>query len=392
MGYDGSLIYHTEIDESGFNSGTSKLGSIFQSGLGVLTGNLMNSALSKLGDIASATINIGSEFEAQMSRVQAISGATGEEFTALREQALQLGADTSFSASSAAEGMENLAAAGFTTSEIMDAMPGLLDLAAASGEDLANSSDIAASTLRGFGLAASEAGHVADVLAENANRTNSSVADTGEAMKYVAPLARAAGLSLEETAAAIGIMANAGIQGSQAGTTLRTAIARLSEPTDKMSEAMDQLGISFFDSNGKMKSLSEQVGMLQNAMTGLTDEQKNSYLVTLYGQEALSGMLALINEGQGSLDSLTQAYQTCDGSAAAAAATMQDNFKGAVEQLNGSLETLGIRIYDSISEPLKGLAQYATEAVNQLTAAFQENGVSGMIQAADQIEIGRAHV
>ena len=388
MGYDGSLTFNTEIDESGFNSGTSKLGNIFQTGLGTLTGRIMDSALSKLGDIATATINVGSEFEAQMSRVQAISGATGEEFTALREQAIQLGADTSFSASSAAEGMENLAAAGFTTSEIMDAMPGLLDLAAASGEDLANSSDIAASTLRGFGLAASEAGHVADVLAENANRTNSSVADTGEAMKYVAPLARAAGISLEETAAAIGIMANAGIQGSQAGTTLRAAISRLSKPTKEMKEAMQELGISFYDSDGKMKSLSEQVEMLQNAMTGLTDEQKNNYLVTLYGQEALSGMMALINEGQGSLDSLTQAYQTCDGSAAAAAATMQDNFKGAVEQLNGSLETLGIRIYDSISEPLKGLAQNATEIVNQLTTAFQENGVIGMLQAASQMIIG----
>ena len=239
-----------------------------------------------------------------MSRVKAISGATGEEFEKLKAQAIELGAETSFSASQAAEGMENLAAAGFTTTETMEAMPGLLDLAAASGEDLASSSDIAAAALRGFGMEASEAGHVADVLAENANRTNSSVAETGEAMKYVAPLARSAGLSFEETAAAIGIMANAGIQGSQAGTTLRGAISRLSKPTDDMQNAMDDLGISFYDADGKMKSLSDQVGMLRNAMAGMTDEQKNNYLVTLYGQESLSGMLALINEGEGKINEL----------------------------------------------------------------------------------------
>ena len=303
---------------TGIGSAISKIGSLASKGLKVATVAITGTAAA-LGGVAAAAIKVGSDFESQMSRVKAISGATGEEFEQLKAQAMQLGADTSFSASQAAEGMENLAAAGFTTSEIMSAMPGLLNLAAASGEDLASSSDIAASTLRGFGLAASDAAHVADVLAANANRTNSSVADTGEAMKYIAPLARAAGLSLEETAAAIGIMANAGIQGSQAGTSLRGALSRLSKPTDDMAAAMDELGISFYDSNGKMKSLTEQVGMLRQATEGMTDEQKNNYLVTLYGQEALSGMLALINEGEGSLGELTEAYRSCDGEAQKAA-------------------------------------------------------------------------
>ena len=338
-----------------------------------------------IGTVSAATIKIGSDFEAQMSRVQAISGATGAELQSLRDQAIQLGADTSFSASEAAQGMENLAAAGFTTTEIMDAMPGLLDMAAASGEDLAASSDIAASTLRGFGLAASDAGHVADVLAENANRTNSSIAETGEAMKYIAPLARAAGISLEETAAAIGIMANAGIQGSQAGTTLRGALSRLSKPTDDMVDVMDELGISFYDSEGKMKSLTDQVGMLRTATAGMTDEQRNNALVTLYGQESLSGMLALINEGEGSLAQLTESFETCDGAAQSVAATMQDNLQGAIEQMKGSLETLGIVIYDSVSAPLKDLAQDATEIINELTTAFQERGSQGLIEAGGGI-------
>lgn len=378
---DGKVVIETDLDSSGIEKGLSKLGSITAKGMKVATVAITGTAAA-LGGVAAAAIKVGSDFESQMSRVKAISGATGEEFEQLKEQAMQLGADTSFSASQAAEGMENLAAAGFTTSEIMSAMPGLLNLAAASGEDLASSSDIAASTLRGFGLAASDAAHVADVLAANANRTNSSVADTGEAMKYVAPLARAAGLSLEETAAAIGIMANAGIQGSQAGTSLRGALSRLSKPTDDMTAAMDELGISFYDSNGKMKSLTEQVGMLRQATEGMTDEQKNNYLVTLYGQEALSGMLALINEGEGSLGELTEAYRSCDGEAQKAAETMQDNLSGALEQLSGSAETLGLAFYNSVADNLKNAANTATESINNITDSFNNGGLNEAIQTA----------
>lgn len=366
---------------TGIGSAISKIGSLASKGLKVATVAITGTAAA-LGGVAAAAIKVGSDFESQMSRVKAISGATGEEFEQLKAQAMQLGADTSFSASQAAEGMENLAAAGFTTSEIMSAMPGLLNLAAASGEDLASSSDIAASTLRGFGLAASDAAHVADVLAANANRTNSSVADTGEAMKYIAPLARAAGLSLEETAAAIGIMANAGVNGSQAGTSLRGALSRLSKPTKDMSEAMDELGISFYDSNGKMKSLTEQVGMLRQATEGMTDEQKNNYLVTLYGQEALSGMLALINEGEGSLGELTNAYKNCDGAAQEAAETMQDNLSGALEQLGGSAQTLGLAFYNSVADNLKNAAKTATESINNITDSFNNGGLNEAIQTA----------
>ena len=378
---DGKVVIETGLDSSGIEKGLKKLGNITSKGMKAATATITGTATA-LGGVATAAIKAGSDFEAQMSRVQAISGATGKELEELRSQAVELGADTSFSASEAAQGMENLAAAGFETNEIMDAMPGLLDLAAASGEDLASSSDIAASTLRGFGLAASEAGHVADVLAENANRTNSSVAETGEAMKYIAPLARAAGISMEETAAAIGIMANAGIQGSQAGTTLRGALSRLSKPTSDMQQAMNELGIEFYDSEGKMLSLADQVGMLKSAMEGMTDEQKNNYLVTLYGQEALSGMLALINEGPDSLASLTAAYEECDGSAQTAAATMQDNLKGAVEELSGSAESLGIVFYDSVAGSLKEAAQSATESVNNITDAFNNGGLNSAIEAA----------
>lgn len=381
---DGTLKFDTKIDESGFNDGTQSIGNSAKKGMSIVT-KAFAAGTAAISAGGLAVIKMGSDFEAQMSRVKAISGATQEDFQKLRDQALQLGADTSFSASQTAEGMENLAAAGFSVTETMEAMPGLLDLAAASGEDLSASSDIAASAIRGFGLEASEAAHVADVLAANANMTNSSVAQTGEALKYIAPVARAAGISLEETSAAIGLMANAGIQGSQAGTTLRGALSRLSKPTDDMCQVMDQLGLEFYDSEGKMKSLHDQIEMLQKATKGMTDEQRNNALVTLYGQESLSGMLALINEGPDSLDKLTKSFQECDGIAKETAATMQDNFQGAFEQMTGSLETLAIRLYDSVSEPLKNLANLGTDAINQLTEGLQTNGVIGMAMAGANI-------
>lgn len=291
--------------------------------------------------LGAASVKMTADFDSGMSRVSAISGATGQDLERLREQAKQLGADTAFSATEAAEGMENLASAGFDTNEIISAMPGMLALAASSGESLASSSDIAASTLRGFGLEASQAAHVADVLAKNAANTNAAVADTGEAMKYVAPVAHSMGLSME-VAASIGIMADSGIKGSQAGTTLRGALSRLAKPTSAMRDTMDALGISFYDSNGKMKSLSGITEMLKTSMAGLSDEQKQNALVTLFGQEALSGMMVLMEAGPEKLDSLTQAYRNCDGEAAKMAETMQDNLGGDLEALSGSLETLAI--------------------------------------------------
>ena len=218
-------------------------------------------------------------------------GATGSSFEELRQQAIDLGAKTAFSAKESATGMENLASAGFNTKEIMAAMPGLLDLAAVSGGDVAMASENAATALRGFNLDASQSGHVANVFAKAAANTNAEVGDMGEAMKYIAPVANSMGFSIEEVSAAIGIMSDAGIKGSQAGTSLRGALSRLAKPTDEMQAKMDELGLSFYDSEGKMKPLKDQIGMLKDAFKGLTPEQQQNALVTLYGQESLSGMM-----------------------------------------------------------------------------------------------------
>ena len=322
--------------------------------------------------IGTAAVTTGNDFEAQMSRVQAIAGATKNELEELTNQAIQLGSETSFSASEVAEGMENLASAGFTTEEIMEAMPGLLDLAASSGAELATASEIAASAIRGFGLEAGEAGHVADVFAEAAARTNAQTEDMGYAMKYIAPVANTMGLKIEEVAAAIGIMSDAGIKGEQAGTTLRGALVRLTKPTDKMLDVMEDLGISFYDNEGKMKSLTEMISMLQEATKGLTDEEQQYALTTLFGTESLSGMVALINRGSDDLKDMTKNFENADGAAEEMADTMLDNTAGALESLSGSLESAGIAIQRALAPEIKDLAKLIQGLVDDFTNLSQE--------------------
>lgn len=320
-----------------------------------------------IGGITAAAVNAGNEFEAQMSRVQAISGATGDDLDLLNKQALELGADTAFSASEAAQGMENLASAGFGTKEIMEAMPGMLDLAASSGEDLASSADIAASTLRGFGLSADQAGHVADVLAKNAADTNAAVADTGAAMKYIAPVAQNAGWSLESVTAAIGEMADAGIKGEQAGTTLRGALTNLMNPSKEQAAAMKEIGFQAYDANGKMKPLSQIIGELSEKTRGMSDEQRDGVIATIMGTNALSGMQVLLKDGSGNLDKLTASLKDSDGASKQMAETMQGNTKGAIEQMKGALETAAITVQQTLAPIITSIANYIADLAKRFS-------------------------
>ena len=396
MSFDvGTAIGYLDLDTSGFKTGfksalsdletfnnkansasdrTYALGSAFKSAGSTLT----KSVTLPLVGIGTAAVAVGNKFESAMSRVKAISGATESEFEALTDQALDLGAATAFSASEAAAGMENLASAGFTVDEILEAMPGLLDLAASSGADLATSSEIAASAIRGFGLQASTAGHVADVFAEAAARTNAQTEDMGEAMKYVAPVASAMGQSLEETAAAIGIMSDAGIKGSQAGTALRGALSRLAKPTKVMKETMYDLGLSFFDAQGNMLPLNGIVSELETKLGDLTQEERNNAIVTLFGQNALSGILALMGRGSGDLIELTKSFEEVDGAAAKMAETMLDNTSGSIEEMMGSIETLAIKLQQV-------LAPVVTKVVNSITGFV--NKISEMDKSTLQLVV-----
>lgn len=381
----GSAVGYLLLDTSSFKKGFTTAAEDMKTFLDKTTTTnnkltAMSSAMTKVGTamtkgvtlpilgVATAAMKIGNTFEAQMSRVQGISGATGDELEKLKDQAIELGAATSFSATEVAQGMENLASAGFTTNEIMEAMPGLLDLAASSGADLATASEIAASAVRGFNLEASDTAHVADVFAEAAARTNAQTEDMGEAMKYIAPVANAMGQSLEMTAAAIGIMSDAGIKGSQAGTSLRGALSRLAKPTDVMQEKMDQLGLSFYDAQGNMLPLTGIVEQLETKMAGLTQEQRNNALVTLFGQESLSGMLALMQRGSDELAEMTTQFENVDGSAASMADTMLNNTSGAIEELSGSVETLMIKIQQVMAPTVQQVVRNLTEFVNSLSA------------------------
>lgn len=377
----GTAIGYLDLDTSKFKKGfksalddlqtfsdkSTKAGDKFTalgSAMTTVGSSLTKYVTTPLVGIGTAAFAIGNKFESAMSKVQAISGATGEQLEALTDQAMDLGASTAFSASEAAAGMENLASAGFTVEEIMQAMPGLLDLAASSGAELGTAAEIAASAVRGFGLEASETAHVADVFAEAAARTNAQTEDMGEAMKYTAPVANAMGISIEETAAAIGILSDAGIKGSQAGTSLRGALSRLAKPTKDAAAAMKKYGMSFYDAQGNMLSLAGIVGQLEQGMAGLTQEQRNQALITIFGQEALSGILTLMERGSGNLENLADEFENVSGSAQEMADIMMDNTAGAIEELGGALETAAINIQQILAPMVTNVVQWITDLIN----------------------------
>lgn len=382
MAFDvGTAVGYLDLDTSGFTKGFARAradmkifsdeNATFNDKLAA-TGSIMKnvgSTMTKwvtlpLVGVGTAAMKVGNEFESQMSRVQAISGATKDQLQTLTDQAMDLGASTSFSAKEAALGMEQLASAGFTVEEIYEAMPGLLDLAASSGADLATASEIAASAVRGFGLEAADTGYVADLFAEAAARTNAQVEDMGQAMKYIAPVAHAMGLEINETAAAVGLLSDAGIKGGQAGTTLRGALTRLTKPTKDATAVMKRYGMSFYDANGEMLSMEGIIGQLEQGLSGLTQQQRNQALTTLFGQEALSGMLVLLEAGPEKLTELAEGLDGAKDAAKEMADVMLDNTAGAIEEFGGAIETAAINIQQILAPVVKNVVQWLTELVN----------------------------
>ena len=285
-GNDGTLKFDTKIDSSGFQKGVDALGK----GLSV-TGKVLGGVATGVTALGGAAVKVGSDFESGMSQVQAVSGASGEELERLKEKAKEMGASTKFSATESAEALNYMAMAGWKTEDMLGGIEGIMNLAAASGEDLASTSDIVTDALTAFGMSASDSTHFADILAAASSNANTNVGMMGETFKYVAPLAGSLGYSAEDTATAIGLMANAGIKGSQAGTSLRSIMTRLAKPTKDSQMAMDALGLSITDSTGKMKPLSEIVVDMRKGFSGLTEDEKASYAAMLGGQEAMSGLL-----------------------------------------------------------------------------------------------------
>jgi TP901 family phage tail tape measure protein len=298
--------------------------------------------------MGAAIIKTGADFEESMSKVAAISGATGKEFEALEEQAKELGATTRFSASEAASGMQFLAMAGFETNEILSAMPGLLDLAAASGMDLGRAADITSNIMSGFTLEASEAGHVSDVLAKAASSANTNVEQLGEAMKYLAPVSNSLGWSLEEATAAVMALSDAGLQGEQAGAAFSTSLTRLTNPSKEAAKVMKELNLEFFDAQGNMKSLPDVIKEVEEGTKGLTAEQKAAALSTIFGQEAYKAWAVLLESGSETLAENTDMLENADGAAKQMADTMSENTKGAWKEFQSAVEGLSIALSEHL--------------------------------------------
>lgn len=320
-------------------------------------------------------VKTAADFEAQMSRVGAIAEASATELQAMKQAAMELGASTSKSASEVAVGMENLAAMGFKVNEIIAAMPGVISAAEASGEDMALVADTMAVSIRAFGLEASQSTHVADVLAKTANISAANMEGMAYALKYAAAPAHTLGLSLEEVAASVAIMSDAGIRGETAGTTLRMALTRLVKPTDETTEVLNLLGVKINDANGNMLPFANIIGQLNQKMSGLSNSQKAAYLATIFGVEAMSGMMTVVEAGPEKLQALTKELENSTGASAAAAAQMKDNLKGALEQLNGAIETAQISIGNALTpviQVLGGAIQSVVDWFNQLDPSVQE--------------------
>ena len=321
------------------------------------------------------------DFDTQMRKVGAISGSTDEELQSLRESALELGASTSLSSSEVAEAMTEMAAKGSDANQIIADMPGIISAAEASGEDLSLVADTVSNAMNAFGDSAGDATHVADVLAQSANQSAAGVSDLQYAFKYAAPLASSLGISMEELAAATGVMTDAGLEGSQAGTTLRAMFVSMSKPTDEAREAMEQLGISFYDSEGKMKSISTIVSDLQTATADLTDEEKEQALATMFGTESLSGLQAMMNATPGTIDKMTDSLKNCDGASEEAAAKMKDGVGGAIENMQGAIESFQITIGTALLPMIQTAANTISDLFADMTAGFNENGITGVVDA-----------
>ncbi len=350
----------------------------------------VSTAVAGLGAV---TIKTSADFDSAMSQVAAVSGAVGEDFDALRDKAREMGAKTKFSASEAADAMNYMAMAGWKTEDMLSGIEGIMNLAAASGEDLATTSDIVTDALTAFGLSAQDSGHFADLLAAASSNANTNVSMMGETFKYCAPIAGALGYTAEDTAEAIGLMANAGIKSSQAGTSLRTIMTRLQGELELSGEALGDVTIQTANADGSMREFSDIIADCRDAFSKMTESEKAAAAETLVGKNAMSGFLALMNAAPGDIEKLEGAISTCsdevDGYSGAAekmAAIMQDNLNGQITILKSQLQELAISFGDALMPAVRKVVTAVQEFVDKLNgmSESQRNTILriGMLVAA----------
>lgn len=329
-------------------------------------GKKMMGVTTVIGGVGVAAVKTAADFDSAMSQVAAVSGATGKDFDALRNKAREMGAKTKFSATEAAEAMNYMAMAGWKTEDMLSGIEGIMNLAAASGEDLATTSDIVTDALTAFGLSAKDSGHFADILAAASSNANTNVSMMGETFKYCAPIAGALGFSAEDTAEAIGLMANAGIKSSQAGTALRTIMNNLAGDVKISGKAIGDVTIATTNADGSMRDLSDILADCRSAFGNLTESEKAQAAESLVGKNAMSGFLALMNAGEGDIEKLSSAIDNCDGSAEKMAMTMQDNLAGQLTILKSQLQELAISFGDILMPAIRSIVSKLQGFVDKL--------------------------
>lgn len=329
------------------------------------TGKVMTATVTTpIVALGTAAVKTAADFDTQMSKVQAISGATGSDMQKLRDKAREMGAKTKFSAKEAGQGFEYMAMAGWKTGDMLDGIEGIMNLAAASGENLGTTSDIVTDALTAFGLQAKDSGHFADVLAAASSNANTNVSMMGETFKYAAPIAGSLGYSAEDTALAIGLMANSGIKASQAGTSLRTIMSKLTGEVKISGKALGDVTIATANADGTMRPFSEILGDCREAFSKLTDEEKVSAAESLVGKNAMSGFLALMNAGEGDVNKLTKALNTCDGASKKMADTMNDNLEGQLIILKSQLQELAISFGEILIPAVRSVVSVIQKVVD----------------------------
>lgn len=374
---DGSIVIQISLDQSEFDKNVSNLGTKAAKAAAAIA--------AAVGTVSIAAIKMGADFEEGMSKVEAISGATGEDLEKLKEKAMEMGAKTKFSATEASEALQYMAMAGWKTEDMLNGLEGIMDLAAASGEDLALTSDIVTDALTAFGLSAQDSTRFADVLAAASSNANTNVSLMGETFKYVAPVAGALGYSIEDTAVAIGLMANSGIKGSEAGTALRAILSRLTKPTDEVAAAMSALNISLTNSDGTMKSFNDIIIDLRNSFSKLDQAQQAEMAATLGGQEAMSALLSIVNASDSDFQKLTNAIDNSSGSAKKMAETMNNNLKGKLDAIGSTLEGIGIKAYDKFEKPMSKALDSAQLSLEKLDKSMSSGRLG---KSVDKLAVG----
>lgn len=402
MSYDGSLKFDTKIDSNGFSAGLSKLKKLAKTGVGTVgtvtskatdvigkfTSTVATSVATVsagIGTIGTAATRVGMDFEAAMSKVSSISGATGNDLQSLTDKAKEMGATTKFSATESAEAFQYMAMAGWDTKSMLNGIDGIMNLSAADGLDLATTSDIVTDALTAFGLSAKDSTHFADVLATASSSANTNVSMLGESFRYVAPLAGSMNYSIEDVSLALGLMANASVKGSMAGTSLKTALSNLASPTKSMASEMSKLGISMTDSNGNALGLRDIIIQLREKFGKLSETEKAATASTLFGKEAMSGMLAIINASDADFNKLTDNISNADGAAKQMADTLNDNLKGDITIAKSALEGFGITIYETLDTDLRSAVQLGTKYIDELSKAFTDGDLQGAVKTAGDI-------